>query len=101
MFHWMLVRGITLGNQRARTDKQQDNCMYTYTLRHGIDKSTKSFDSAQTVRQLRANESFKAGLGYGDNVNLVLNGVTMEDDVFPPNNAELAVETRCNTKATS
>lgn len=69
------------------------------TVKYGLDNIQKTYDVPVTIGQLRADRSVKAGLGYGDNVRFLLNGVELGDDAVVPNGATVVVETKANTKA--
>jgi hypothetical protein len=73
--------------------------MKTITIRYGIEKMTRSMDDDVTVADLKEDAQFRAGLGYGDNVRILQNGVELPDEASVSNGAELVAETACNSKA--
>jgi hypothetical protein len=68
-------------------------------VKYGVDIEPLQSDSPITVGSIRRNGSLKDALGYGDNVNILINGVTMSDDHIVPPNATVVIETAANTKA--
>lgn len=73
--------------------------MQKVTVRYGLNTLDKTFTIPVTIRQLRNDQSIRAVLGYGDNVNLLINGIAMPDDAIVANGAIVTVETAANTKA--
>lgn len=73
--------------------------MFKIKVKYGVDVEPLSGDSPFTIGALRRNENLKDVLGFGDNVNFLINGVTQPDDALVPNDATVVVETAANTKA--
>lgn len=73
--------------------------MLTVTVKFGLEAVTKQVDPGSTVEDVVENSSIRAGLGYGDNVRALVNGVEMPDTAFIGDNTTIVVETRCNSKA--
>lgn len=89
--------GETAVVETACNTKAQDE--KTISIRYGSQTMEKVVPYGWTFGDLRADSQTRAGLGYGDNVNLLVNGVAMTDSATIPNAAVVSVETRCNTKA--
>ena len=62
---------------------------------------TESFESNRpiTIGMIRASEDLKGSLGYGDNVNIMVNGVAQSNEAIVPNDAVVVIETAANKKA--
>ncbi len=73
--------------------------MYSIKVRYGVDVEVFTSDSPITIGQIRRDSDLRCKLGYGDNVNLMISGVTMPDDAIVPNDATVIIETACNSKA--
>ena len=73
--------------------------MQTVNIRYGIDTMTKQFTVPVTVGSLKADPSIRAGLGFGDNVKCLINGIEMSDDVIVQSGQTVVFETKANTKA--
>lgn len=69
------------------------------TVRYGLQEMTKDFDTPPTLGTLLANRNLQAGLGYGDNIRGLLNGVELGTQAIIPFGTTITVETRANTKA--
>lgn len=82
----------TACNTKAQDTKQ-------VTIQYGSQTMEKTVPYGWTYGDLRQDSSVKAGLGYGDNINLLFNGVAMDDHAVIPNASVVSVETRCNVKA--
>lgn len=76
-----------------------NNSNVAITVKYGVESIQKLFPSPVTVAQLKASTSVRAALGYGDNVNVVLDGVVLSDNTEIPNGTTVTIETRCNSKA--
>lgn len=68
-------------------------------IRYGVERMEKQYEVPVTVGDLRRDGSIKAGLGFGDNVNFLVNGVAQGDSFIVPNGAVVSVEVKANTKA--
>lgn len=68
------------------------------TIRYGIDSITRDFPAGATFRQVINNSNVKAGLGFGDNVKVTVQGTEMPLDAVA--STSFVVETAANTKAT-
>lgn len=73
--------------------------MKNITIKYGVDQLTKQVDADFTVSDLKADDAIRAGLGYGDNINVLINGVAQNDCVNIPDGAVVTIETAANTKA--
>lgn len=104
-----LIDGVIMGNdveveedevvvvETACNTKAQDE--KSITVRYGSQTLEKTVPYGWTFGDLRSDAATKAGLGFGDNVSLLVNGVSMPDSAVIANAATVSVETRCNTKA--
>jgi hypothetical protein len=70
-----------------------------YTVKYGVDSITKENQPSTTIGNIRENCDIAAALGFGDNINLLINGVAQEDGVLVPDGATVVVETAANQKA--
>jgi hypothetical protein len=73
--------------------------MKSITIRYGIDQLTKEFRDEATVRDIIGNTSVKAGLGFGDSVQVLCDGVALSMDSEVEDGDEIVIETACNKKA--
>jgi hypothetical protein len=73
--------------------------MISYRVKYGVDSSELSNQQPTTIGAVRSNPNLRALLGYGDNINLLINGVAMTDDTLIPDGATVVVETAANQKA--
>ena len=73
--------------------------MNTITIRYGADRMQKTVECSATVADIKANSSIRAGLGFGDNIRVLHNGVALPNEAIVPNGADLVIETSCNSKA--
>jgi len=64
--------------------------MKTITVKYGVDEITK---------QVEADFTFKAALGFGDNTKALVDGIEQNRDTVIPANATVRIETAANTKA--
>lgn len=71
----------------------------TITVKYGVDQFTSEVDAGYTVGQLKEDDKFQTALGYGDNVNVLIEGVAQGGCVNIPNGAVVKIETAANTKA--
>lgn len=72
--------------------------MKTITVKYGIDQFQTEVEDSYTVGQLKEDARLQTALGYGDNVNVLIEGVAQNDSVVVPNLACLKVETAANKK---
>lgn len=72
--------------------------MKTITVKYSIDQFQTEVDDGLTVGQLKADEKIRTALGFGDNINVLIDGVAQNDAVNIPNLACLKVETAANKK---
>lgn len=75
--------------------------MFRCTVVYGTD--SEQFEQEGTpikISEIRHSEDLRDSLGYGDNVNLMIGGITMPDDALVPNGAVVVIETAANKKAT-
>lgn len=73
--------------------------MFKCNVVYGVDTESLNSDSPISIGSIRRNEDLKGSLGFGDNVNLMINGVTMPDEALVPNGATVVIETAANKKA--
>lgn len=73
--------------------------MKTITIKYGVESITKQVDDDFSVSDLREAEEIRAVLGYGDNINVLNGGVTLDEDSQLVNGSTYVVETACNQKA--
>lgn len=87
-----------MGN-RPRAFSDRNTVMKNITVRYGIETLSAQVDCEATVGDILANNKFRAGLGFGDNVRCLNNGVALPSEAIVPDGSELVVETKCNSKA--
>lgn len=73
--------------------------MKNITIKYGVDSINKQVDASFTIGDLKEDDAIRAGLGYGDNVNALINGVAQCDDVLISDGAIVTIETAANQKA--
>ena len=73
--------------------------MKTITVRYGVDSSTKQVEDDFTFGDVQESDSFKAGLGFGDNTKALVDGIEQDSDTVIPDGATVRLETAANTKA--
>jgi hypothetical protein len=73
--------------------------MKNITIKYGVDSITKQVDAGFTIGDLKGDDGIRAGLGYGDNVNALINGVAQGCSTVIPDGAVVTIETAANTKA--
>lgn len=73
--------------------------MFTCNVNYGVD--TEPFQSETPIRvsQIKRDMDLRNSLGFGDNVNVMVNGVTLPDDAIVPNGSTVVLETAANKKA--
>lgn len=74
--------------------------MITITTRFGAtNELTKEFSEGTTVSQLLSNQSVKATLGFGDNVQAVVNGSILAGNTVLDDGDVVTIESKANSKA--
>lgn len=73
--------------------------MFKCKVVYNVDTESFESDRPITIGQIRRNEDLKATLRYGDNVNIMVNGVAQSDEAIVPNDAVVVIETAANKKA--
>jgi len=81
----------TAANQKAAPDG--------ILVRFGLQSMERHYSGTVTARMIRTDPNLKAGLGFSDNVRVVLNGVTMPDEAVIGTGSTVTIETAANTKA--
>ena len=74
--------------------------MFKCSVVYGPDSEPFEQDTPIKVGDIRRSEDLRDQLGYGDNVNLMIGGITMPDDALVPNGSVVVIETAANKKAT-
>lgn len=74
--------------------------MFKCTVVYGPDSESFEQDTPIKIGDIRRSEDLRDTLGYGDNVNLMIGGITMPDDALVPNESVVVIETAANKKAT-
>lgn len=75
--------------------------MFKCTVVYGPDSESFEQDTPIKIGDIRRSEDLRDTLGYGDNVNLMIGGVTMPDDAIVPQDSVVVIETAANKKAES
>lgn len=73
--------------------------MFKIKVVYNVDVEVVESATPVSIGSIRRNEDLKARLGFGDNVNLMVNGVTLPDEAIVPNDATVVIETAANKKA--
>jgi hypothetical protein len=73
--------------------------MKNITVKYGVDSFTKQVEEGFTFGDLEASDSFKAALGFGDNVKALVDGIEQDKRTVIPAGATVRLETAANTKA--
>jgi hypothetical protein len=73
---------------------------FSCKVKYSVDVEPLESDQPITIASIRQNADLKHTLGFGDNINLYVNGVAMPNDAIVPNDATVVIETAANTKAT-
>jgi hypothetical protein len=73
--------------------------MFKCTVQYGPDSVEHESNSPIRIGDIRASQDLRDELGYGDNVNLMIGGITMPDDALVPNGSVVVIETAANKKA--
>jgi hypothetical protein len=79
-----------------------------YKVRYGASMLILDLPKDTTIGDIKANENFRASLGYGDNVNALYGGATLPNSALAPEFHEqpgmstfagaIVIETACNKK---
>lgn len=72
--------------------------MKQITVHYGPEHLTGQVPSGYTVADLREDDKFRTGLGYGDNITILINGVSQGDQTVIPADAAVKIETAANEK---
>ena len=83
--------------------------MKRYKIKYGSSVIIRDMPDDTTVGDIKEDDSIRAALGYGDNVNATFNGVVLSDnalapefidtgDVGNPYRGAIVMETACNKK---
>jgi len=75
--------------------------MFRCTVVYGPDSESFEQDTPIRIQDIRHSQDLRDQLGYGDNVNLMIGGITMPDDAMVPNGSVVVIETAANKKATA
>lgn len=74
--------------------------MITINIRFGAtNELTKELPEGTTVAALLANQSVKVGLGFGDNVQAVVNGSILSGSTVLDDGDAVTIESKANSKA--
>ena len=73
--------------------------MKSITVQYGVDSITKQVESGFTFGELQECDTFKAALGFGDNIKALVNGIEQSRSTVIPDGATVRIETAANTKA--
>jgi hypothetical protein len=71
----------------------------TITVKYGPDSFSPEVPTGFTVGDLKNDERIQTALGFGDNINVLIDGVVQGDGVVIPPLACVKVETAANQKA--
>lgn len=72
--------------------------MFSCKVVYNVDTETLESDTPITIGSIRKNETLKDCLGYGDNVNIMINGVAQSNEAVVPHDAVVVIETAANKK---
>lgn len=67
-------------------------------IRHGLQTAVRDYSSAPSVLQLKQDVGLRMELGFGDNVNVLVDGVAQPDNVRITS-PSVTIETASNQKA--
>ena len=73
--------------------------MKNITVNYGLDSISKQVEDDFTFGDLQESDTFKAGLGFGDNTKTLVSGIEQNRDTVIPAGATVRIETAANTKA--
>ena len=73
--------------------------MKNITVNYGVDSISKQVEDGFTFGDLQDSDTFKAGLGFGDNTKALVAGIEQGRDTVIPAGATVRIETAANTKA--
>ena len=71
----------------------------TITVKYGPDSFTTEVPASFTVGDIKKDAKIQTALGFGDNINVLIDGVVQGDGVVIPSLACIKVETAANQKA--
>lgn len=95
----VISSGATYRIEPRANEKAQDHKFLT--VRYGIRQLKDAVPYNWTYGDLVRSSGWRAGLGYGDNVNCLVNGSAQSMGAVIPADAVVLIEPRCNAKATS
>jgi hypothetical protein len=73
--------------------------MFKCKVQYGPDVVEHTSDSPIKIGDIRSSEELRDQLSYGDNVNLMIGGITMPNDALVPQGSLVVIETAANKKA--
>jgi len=73
--------------------------MKSITAKYGVASMTREVEDDFRFRDLQQDDAFKAGLGFGDNIKALVDGIEQNRDTVIPPNATVRIETAANSKA--
>ncbi len=73
--------------------------MFKCKVCYGADVEPLSQDTPIRIGDIRRNSELRQMLGFTDNINLFVNGVSLPDDAIVPPDATVVIETAANKKA--
>ena len=68
-------------------------------VQFGLQSMERHYEGQVTARMIRTDSNLKAGLGFSDNVRVVMNGVTLPDEAIVAAGSRVTIETAANAKA--
>jgi hypothetical protein len=81
------------------TTQPKGKQMKNITVKYGVDSINKQVEDDFTFGDLQESDSFKAALGFGDNVKALVDGIEQDKGTIIPSGASVRLETAANTKA--
>lgn len=70
------------------------------SIHYGVDSLCgQVVDAGLTVADLKANDTFRSALGYGDNIKVLKSGIELPDTTVLGDGDAVKIETGCNQKA--
>lgn len=79
--------------------RNQQTTTMIIKIRYGLETLERHYPSTPTIGQIKNDPNVKAGLGFGDNVKALINGIEQPDTVGVPENQVVVIETAANEKA--
>lgn len=73
--------------------------MKSITVKYGVDSINKQVEDDFTFGELQENDTFKAVLGFGDNIKALVEGIEQSRATVIPAGAIVRLETAANSKA--